>query len=267
MNKTVEIYILTHKKFDESYDGTIYKPLLNGSALQDYDFGYLRDDTGDNISNLNTFFAELTGQYWVWKNSNADIVGFCHYRRWFVRNLKFEKLTNEDIINDLEQYDIILPQKTNFRKSVKETFKQLREKYPEYGVKIEDYEKLHFVIKNYFPEYYGAYNEHMDAKYMYNNNMFICSKELADCYFDWIFDVIDKLKNEIDFSKYSDDNKRVFGFFSEHLLSIFVLKHKLKIKEHYQLINQRNHPIVHIINRKFPTSIYLESILSNIINK
>lgn len=263
----VEIYILTHKKFNESYDETIYKPLLNGSALLEDDFGYMRDDVGDNISHLNEYFAELTGQYWVWKNSDADIVGFCHYRRWFVKNLKFEKLTKNDIINDLNKFDIILPQKTNFHKNVKETFRIVREEFPDYGIKFEDYGILESVIKSYFPDYYQAYNEHMKAKYMYNNNMFICSKELADCYFNWIFEVIDKLKYEIDFSKYPEGNKRVFGFFTEHLLSVFVLKHQLKIKEHYQLVNERNHPIVHVINRRFPNFARLESIVFRVGSK
>ena len=64
----VTIYILTHKKFNEEYDSNLYKPLLNGSALIDNDFGYLRDDSGNNISKLNIYYAELTGQYWAWKN-------------------------------------------------------------------------------------------------------------------------------------------------------------------------------------------------------
>ena len=93
----IEIYILTHKPFDEEYDKELYKPLLNGSASHEDDFGFLRDDTGDNISHLNNKFSELTGEYWAWKNSDADIYGFCHYRRWFVKNLKLDKLTKEDI--------------------------------------------------------------------------------------------------------------------------------------------------------------------------
>jgi len=75
--KNINIYILTHKKFDyEKSD--IYKPLLNGSALQKDTFGYVCDDTGDNISKLNPYYAEMTGEYWAWKNSKCDIIGFCH---------------------------------------------------------------------------------------------------------------------------------------------------------------------------------------------
>ena len=267
MSKKVEIYILTHKKFNESFDNSIYFPLLNGSYSHNDDFGYIRDDTGNNISKLNDYFAELTGEYWVWKNSDADIVGFCHYRRWFVKNLKYEKITEKDILNDLNEYDIILPQKTRLSGSIRQITEESLKNNPDYGVKLEDYEKLTQVIKNYFPEYYESYKKHINGNYSYNNNMFICYKNLADSYFEWAFDVIDKLKGEIDFSKYSENNKRVFGFVSEHLLSVFVLKHRLRIKEYYVYLNERKFPFIHFLNRRFPMIQRLESGVYSFLNK
>ena len=259
------IYVLTHKKIDEKYDKNLYKPLLNGSYFITENLDYIKDNTGDNISKLNPYFAELTGQYWAWKNSNAKIIGFTHYRRWFVRNLKFDKLTREDILNDLKNNDIILPQQTRVKKSVKETIINGLKKIPDYGAKWEDYVKLGNILNESFPEYYNSYEKIMEGKTCYSNNMFICRFEIADEYFSWLFKVFDKLKNEIDFSEYTEDNRRIFGFFSEILLTIFVNKHNLKVKEHYLKISGRKLPIIHVLLRRFPIVADMEELISKII--
>lgn len=261
----VIIYILTHKEFHEEYDKKLYKPLLNGSYYNSKNLDYIKDDTGDNISKLNNYYAELTGQYWAWKNSNADIIGFTHYRRWFVRNLKFNKLTKQDILHDLKEYDIILPQKTRVKKSIKEGIIKELEKHPNYGAKWEDYIKLENIIKNKFPEYYQSYNDVMNNTATYTNNMFICDFSLANKYFTFLFNILNEIKNEIDFTQYPDNNKRVLGFFSEVLLTVFVHKHKLKVKEHYILFSDRKIPLMYVLNRRFPSFGQIESIIAKII--
>ena len=178
--KKIKVYILTHKKFDEEYDENLYEPLLNGSALLNEDFGYTRDDTGENISKLNPYYAELTGEYWVWKNSDADIIGFNHYRRWFCKNIKFDKLTEKDILNDLKTHDIIIPQRSRFKISHWELIKKNCENNPDYGIKWEDEIKIKYIMENNFPEYSSYYEEILNAKDRYGGNMFICDKRLAD---------------------------------------------------------------------------------------
>ena len=79
---SVTLFTMTHKKFQEPEDA-IYVPLHVGHACGE-DFGYAGDDTGDNISEKNCYYGELTGVYWVWKNVHTtDYVGICHYRRYF----------------------------------------------------------------------------------------------------------------------------------------------------------------------------------------
>ena len=66
------IYIITHKKFNEPKLED-YKPLQVGFQN---DLGYLRDNKGDNISDKNKNYCELTGLYWIWKNDKkSDILG------------------------------------------------------------------------------------------------------------------------------------------------------------------------------------------------
>ena len=44
----------------------IYLPVHVGKKGKT-DLGYQGDDTGDNISDKNTNYCELTGLYWAWK--------------------------------------------------------------------------------------------------------------------------------------------------------------------------------------------------------
>lgn len=77
----------------------MYVPLQVGTAINSL-LGYLRDDTGDNISALNGYYSELTGLYWIWKNvHNINYVGTCHYRRFLIDE-------NEHIMSE-KQYEQI----------------------------------------------------------------------------------------------------------------------------------------------------------------
>lgn len=262
----VSIYILTHKKIIEDYDKSLYIPLLNGSALLTEDFGYLRDDTGKNVSKLNPYLAELTGEYWVWKNSQADIIGFCHYRRWFVKNIFLKKINIEDILTSLNEYDIILPQKTKYTQSVMNELDAARIKNPNYHPSKDDYNILKQYLKKNHPKYYKNYKHIMDGKEIYLNTIFIANKKLANQYFTWLFSIFNDLKGEIDFTKYSKGNKRVFAFFCEILLSVFVKTNKLKIKEYPLHYTERKIPILYILIKKFPRIAILEGKIAKLIN-
>lgn len=245
----VSIYVLTHKKFD--YDGDeLYVPILNGSEAHDDDFGYLRDDTGDNISNLNKYYAELTGEYWVWKNSKADIIGFCHYRRFFAKNIRLnKKLDKKEIEEILTDYDIIMPKRNHLTRTNSENIS--KSYYDEhYGTNPKEYEKLRNVIKEFYPDYLSTYDEVLNTKWCWWYNIFICRKELADEYFAWLFDILEKMEKEINFDEY--ENKRVLGFLSERLLTVFVRKNNLKVKEKHLILTESKMPHVSIIGFRFP---------------
>ena len=245
----IKIYVLTHKKFDLN-ESNIYVPLLNGSFAHQDDFNYLRDDSGDNISQLNPYYAEMTGEYWVWKNSDAEIIGFCHYRRYFAKNIFLKKLEKQDIEEILSDYDIIMPNKAHMGMTNIDDIKKTR-KYLSYGPYLEDYYKLRNVIEKHYPEYLEYYDEMLNDKECYWFNMFICKKELADDYFKWVFDILDKVKSEIDFNKYEDNQKRILGFFSERLINVYIKKNQLKVKEKPILISDRKFPLIYVIGFRF----------------
>lgn len=63
--------------------------------LSDNNFCF--DDVGDNISYLNKWLGDLTGLYWIWKNTSDEIVGTNQYRRFYIdeeiQNLDFDANT------------------------------------------------------------------------------------------------------------------------------------------------------------------------------
>ena len=61
----IRIYVMTHKKF-EMPQSPLFRPLHVGRACGE-NLGYPGDDTGENISDKNCYYSELTGLYWVWK--------------------------------------------------------------------------------------------------------------------------------------------------------------------------------------------------------
>ena len=217
-SSNVSIYVLTHKKFDCPID-EMYLPLLNGSINYNDDFGYLRDDSGDNISDLNKYYAEMTGEYWAWKNSDADIIGFCHYRRYFAKNISLKILERNDIEEILKDHDIIMPNRVRMGMTNVDDIKKTR-KYLDYGPYIEDYCKLRNILEKDYPDYL-------------------------------VFDILKKMESEIDFEKYPENQRRILGFLSERLINVYIKKNQLKVKEKPILISDRKIPLIYVIGFRF----------------
>jgi len=116
MNKDISVIIAAHKKYKMPEDG-MYIPMQVGSQGKP-DICYIRDNTGDNISDKNKNFCELTGMYWLWKNDNSNVKGLVHYRRYFLEKKckdKWEAIASKDYIEGiLKDYDIILPKMRNY---------------------------------------------------------------------------------------------------------------------------------------------------------
>lgn len=209
----VKIFAMTHKEF-EVPSNPIYVPLHVGHAGAKKDFGYMGDDTGDHISDLNCYYAELSGVYWVWKNFHeADYVGICHYRR-FLTDENGYAFTEKEYEEILGRYDIITTKELELPNSYRYGFGAHHN--------VSTLDETGNIIKELYPEFYDTYVTLVNRNKTYFGNIMVAKKELYDEYCEWLFSIFFELQKRIDLTFEDDYHKRVFGFISEFLLYVWV---------------------------------------------
>lgn len=218
----MRIYVMAHKQFDKP-ENPIYQPMQVGSSLHD-DLGYLRDDSGDNISAKNPFYNELTGLYWMWKNDvEHEVIGLCHYRRYFL-NRDGELLSAHEIENILENADVIVSNRLVCKDST--IYASYVEKHKE-----QDLEKTKQAIEKLCPEYLDCYNLVMNGHEMYYGNLIIAKSSVVKEYAQWLFSILEYAEMHMDYTGYNDYDKRVYGFIAERLLMVWIQYHQLRVCE------------------------------------
>lgn len=264
------ILVCTHT--DSFYLQTdLLQPIHVGKAMYpELHFPFMGDDTGDNISEKNGSYCELTAHYWAWKNLDTDYVGICHYRRYFdfaakptwVNNdmvdISKEDILHRDLGNPLDLLkdgtEVILPRPSYIPKSVAQNY--IFSHVP------EDFFVLCRVILKLYPEYEPTLRQHFfcSNKWIAYNMMF-CKKDLFDKYAEWLFTILAEVERNAKVSGYSYQS-RIFGFMGEILTPLFFLHNCKKIK--YQpILYVNDHPgrvgdVVYLRNKlRFNLAFYL----------
>lgn len=221
----IKIIVACHKQAVVHND-SVYMPLHVGKALHpDLELSFAGDNTGDNISNLNPYYSELTAQYWGWKNLDCEYIGLAHYRRYFET-----VITKDNIDSIMNDCDVILANPIHLNCSV--------DKYQMNELVPEDIIIFYKLMEHSYPYDYSLIQKYFTGNRFYPCNMFICKKTIFDKFAEWQFDILFKLQKLIRFSSYSRE-KRILGFLSENLLPIYML-----LKKHY---NIKTLPIVDMI--------------------
>lgn len=208
---TVKVIVATHKPYKMPTD-KMYLPIQVGADGKE-SIGYQRDDDGENISELNAYFSELTGLYWGWKNLSDDYIGLVHYRRHFAMDGKTLEY------NQLNQYlgkiKLFIPKK---RWYVIETLKS------HYGHThyLEHIEITRRIVLKKYPEYKRAFDKTMNRRWGYMFNMMIMAGNILNDYCTWLYDVLFEVFKNIDCSKYTAFEKRYIGRISELLFNIWI---------------------------------------------
>lgn len=223
----IKIIIASHKSYQMPKD-SMYLPIHVGAEGK-ADLGYLKDNSGDNISEKNANYCELTGLYWAWKNLDADYIGLAHYRRHFcLKSSKGDKwqkiLTKEQLEPLLQKHDIILPNPRNYF---------IETNYDQYvhAHHAEDLDTTRQILQERYPDYLPIYDDYMKRTIGHRFNMFIMKKEIFDAYCSWLFEILFELEKRLDISDYSKNDARVFGFVSERLIDVWIENNKLSYLE------------------------------------
>ena len=216
---TIRIIVAAHKVYEMPKD-EMYLPVHVGAAGKE-SIGYQRDDEGENISELNPYFCELTGFYWAWKNLHEDYIGLVHYRRLFGMDGRI--LEKKQIEPYLGKVKVFVPKKRRYWiESLKTHYDHTH--YPEHLEVTRD------VVVRKYPEFEKAYDKAINRTWGYMFNMMIIERGLMDDYCTWLFDILFDIFEKIDTTDYPAFTKRYVGRMSEILFNVW-LEHTLEIGE------------------------------------
>ena len=224
MSEKVKIIIAAHKSYRMPED-PMYLPLHVGAACHEQDPGYVRDDTGDNISSLNPSFCELTGLYWAWKNLDAEFIGLAHYRRHFSLKKKGQDpfdsvLTSEELLPLLEDAKVIVPNKRRY---------YIETLYSHYAHThyADQLDQTREIISERCPDYLESYDAVVNRTWGYMFNMMILRRDLLDTYCRWLFDILFALRERMEGVELDAFQARFYGRVSEIIFNVW-LDHQLR---------------------------------------
>lgn len=197
-------------------------PMQVGAGNTDVRVADVLDSAGENISERNGNYSELTGLYWIWKNriqkkyyGDGCYYGLAHYRRLF-------ELTEDDLLrltdNDI---DVVLPYPMPYEPNIEEHHKRYLSK-TEWNAVLQALEELQ-------PEYAKAFEEILKQQYFYNYNIIIAKSDILDSYCRWLFPILFKIEELNDPNKDKKPN-RYIGYIGETLETLYFMHNSNKLR-------------------------------------
>ena len=235
------VYVVTHKDAKLAALPEGYRMIHAGHAQAAQDFGYIGDDTGDNISALNPFLDEITALYWIWRNTKHTHTGIVHYRRLFTTHdaKTFDEsktLSAAEIFTLLGEYDIIVADEYLSERSQLELM-TLSTGQPDL-VRIAEK-----IVRKYLaaaqPDYLDAYDTIFNGFALFICGTFVTRRNILNAYCEWLFSFMlgatlemrDKIR--IDDKRLEDVDhmhSRMMSYFAERMLTVWLTKNHLRIK-------------------------------------
>ena len=240
----IKVIIAAHKKYKIPTD-EMYIPVHVGAAGKEKIEGFQRDDEGDNISELNPYFCELTGLYWAWKNLNSDYIGLVHYRRHFSLHPHSKDtwgavLKRAEIENELGKIKVFTPTK---RKYYIETLYS-HYAHTHYASQLDETRRI---IEEKYPDYLNSFDKAVNQRWGYMFNMMIMEQRLFTEYCSWLFDILFELQDRIGKATEEHLDKfqgRFYGRVSEIIFNVWLLEQQKKGQIRKTQI--REIPVIHM---------------------
>ncbi len=228
ITEDIKIFVVTHKLYNVKCDD-MYCPICVGNTYRD--IKYLSDNQGENIAYLNEKLNECTALYWIWKNTGTKYIGLNHYRRYFYNNglrNSGNYLDKETAYKYLEKYDIVLAiADPLYNKTVLDQIMEPLDK----KICVEAYEIVRNALLKYQPDYIDIFDYVMHGHKSHLCHMFITHRGIFNRYCEWLFSFLIEAAERFEADNLGEVEKRAIGFFAERLLTVWVLKQDLKIKE------------------------------------
>lgn len=178
-------------------------------------------------------------------------LGLAHYRRYFnflnysfvkphrinivqmnneifKKHIEKEHIIKSRILKWLKNYDVILPYKRGLKND--HQYISITQEYCLNHIENDWNVTMQIILEKY-PDYQKSIKKHLDNNNkIFLMNMFVSNRKFVDDYCSWLFDILFEVEKRISFS---DDayQKRVFGFISERLFTLYIFHNKLKVKE------------------------------------
>jgi len=170
-------------------------PLGLGSAK--YPDHWFDEKKGINISNLNKYYGEFTGFYWIWKNQirnlkKNDLIGNCHNRVLWLNKLytKKQKFSPDSLYKnllsknnpELLESDVIQVQPITLKdKNLLSSFEQ-----------VHKTDALKVCVSFLAQDLRKGFLEHLNKNMLFPHNMFITKVHFFEEYCSVIFPWLDK---------------------------------------------------------------------------
>ncbi len=208
------------KPLSSTYDLPAWiTPIQVGAALCEKRVADIVDCSGENISEKNVNYSELTALYWIWKNrlsasgtqGKTEYYGLSHYRRIL-------ELTEEDLLRLVDhQVDVVLPYPMPYEPDIEAHHRRY--------LKKEDWNAVLRAVLELQPDYADAFPGILKQRFLYNYNILLARKDVLADYCSWLFPILERVE-QYSVPQGWNRKDRYIGYVGETLETLYFMYHK-----------------------------------------